>query len=82
MNWSQTFIYKGKELYYNRIRYNNPTERGIEVSIAFDFLLTAPKSATILEVGNVLSFYENILSDFIGIRSRRIIDKFEYDLGN
>ena len=81
MNWSQTFIYKGKELYYNRIRYNNPTERGIEVSIAFDFLLTAPKSATILEVGNVLSFYENILSDFIGIRSRRIIDKFEYDLG-
>lgn len=81
MNWNQTFIYRGKALYYNRIRYNNPTERGIEVSIAFDFLLTAPKSSKILEVGNVLSFYENILSDFIGIRSRRIIDKFEYDLG-
>lgn len=81
MNWNKSFVYKGKNLYYNRIRYNNPTERGVEVSIAFNFLLTAPNLSKILEVGNVLSFYENILSDHLGIRSRRIIDKFENDLG-
>lgn len=81
MNWYKTFSYRGKNLYYNRIKYNNPTERGIEVSIAFDFLLDAPKSAKILEVGNVLSLYENVLSDYVGIRSRQIIDKFEEDLG-
>ena len=31
----------------------------------------------ILEVGNVLSNYENSLSDYLGIRPRRIVDKFE-----
>ncbi|MEB3281500.1 MAG: methyltransferase domain-containing protein [Lyngbya sp.] len=81
MKWSNTFTFKGKKLYYNRIRYNNPSERGVEVSIGFDFLANAPKGARMLEVGNVLSNYENSLSEHLNIRSRRIVDKFEDDIG-
>ncbi|MEG4392859.1 hypothetical protein [Microcoleus sp. BROC3] len=79
--WTRTFTFKGKELYYNRIKFNNPTERAVEISIAFDFIANLENPQKILEVGNVLSHYENSLSENIGIRSRRIVDKFEVDLG-
>ena len=79
--WTRTFTFKGKELYYNRIKFNNPTERAVEISIAFDFIANLRNPQKILEVGNVLSHYENSLSENIGIRSRRIVDKFEVDLG-
>ncbi|MEG4914798.1 MULTISPECIES: hypothetical protein [unclassified Microcoleus] len=79
--WTRTFTFKGKELYYNRIKFNNPTERAVEISIAFDFIANLRNPQKILEIGNVLSHYENSLSENIGIRSRRIVDKFEVDLG-
>ncbi|MEQ9671746.1 hypothetical protein [Coleofasciculus sp. G2-EDA-02] len=77
MQWKSTFIYKAKPLYYNRIPVNNSAERSIEIPIAFDFLANLKEKNKILEVGNVLHFYENSLSEYIGIRSRRIVDKFE-----
>jgi hypothetical protein len=67
--WKRTFTFKGKELYYNRIRFNNPTERAVEISVAFDFIANLQNAQKILEIGNVLSHYENSLSDNIGIRS-------------
>ncbi|WP_341738383.1 hypothetical protein [Microcoleus sp. CAWBG640] len=79
--WTRTFTFKGKELYYNRIKFNNPTERAVEISIAFDFIANRENTQKILEVGNVLSHYENSLSENMGVRTRRIIDKFEVDLG-
>lgn len=78
--WKNTFNYQGKEIPYNRIKFNNPTERAVEVPIAFDFLANLEKRSRILEVGNVLSNYENSLSQVLGINSRKIIDKFEVDL--
>ncbi|GHO88631.1 hypothetical protein KSZ_66370 [Dictyobacter formicarum] len=36
--------------------------------------------ANILEIGNTLQYYENMLSDAYGLHSRLIIDKFEVDL--
>ena len=78
--WKRTFVFKDKELHYNRIRYNNPTERAVEVPIGFDFLASFNSQARILEVGNVLSYYENVLSEKSGIIKRKIIDKFENDL--
>jgi SAM-dependent methyltransferase len=81
-DWKISFVFKGKEFYYNRIRFNNPTERAVEIPIAFDFMANLKKQpASILEVGNVLSFYENSLSETLGIRSRRIVDKFEVEIG-
>jgi FkbM family methyltransferase len=80
-NWKPTFIYKGKHLPYNRIGYNNTGERAIEIPIALDFLATLEKKDKLLEIGNTLSHYENSLSEYIGIRPRRIVDKFEVDLG-
>ena len=80
-NWKPTFIYKGKHLPYNRIGYNNTGERAIEIPIALNFLATLEKKDNILEVGNTLSHYENSLSEYIGIRPRRIVDKFEVALG-
>ncbi|MBE9135182.1 hypothetical protein IQ245_25970, partial [Tychonema sp. LEGE 07196] len=79
--WQRSFFFKGKELGYNRIRYNNPTERCVEIPLAFDFLANLQKRDRILEVGNVLSYYENTLSDSVGIFRRKIVDKFEQDLG-
>ncbi|MBE9096151.1 FkbM family methyltransferase [Tychonema sp. LEGE 07203] len=76
-NWKLTFIYKGKHLPYNRIGYNNTGERAIEIPIALNFIATLEKKDNILEVGNTLSHYENSLSEYIGIRPRRIVDKFE-----
>jgi multidrug resistance efflux pump len=79
--WQRQFSLKGKDLYYNRIRYNNPTERTVEVPIAFDFLANLDKKDRILEVGNVLAYYENVLSEYTGILRRKIVDKFENELG-
>jgi len=81
IKWREDFIFRGKKLFYNRIQYNNFAERAVEIPIAFDFLANLRKQYSILEVGNVLSNYENSLSDYFGIRSRRIIDKFEVGLG-
>ncbi len=80
-NWKQTFIYKGKNLPYNRIGYNNTGERAVEIPVALNFLTTLEKKDNILEIGNTLSHYENSLSEYIGIRPRRIVDKFEVALG-
>ncbi|NJS10897.1 MAG: hypothetical protein HC789_11265, partial [Microcoleus sp. CSU_2_2] len=79
--WQRTFSLNEKKLYYNRIRYNNPTERTVEVPIGFDFLANLDKKDRILEVGNVLAYYENALSEHTGILRRKIVDKFENELG-
>ncbi|MEP6580162.1 hypothetical protein NDI43_15090 [Microcoleus vaginatus GB2-A3] len=79
--WKRTFFFNTKEFYYNRINFNNPTERAVEIPIGFNFLASIEKRGTILEVGNVLSHYENHLSEALGITSRRIVDKFEVELG-
>ncbi len=81
MQWKSNFIFKGKQLPYNRIQFNNPSERAVEVLIRLDFLASLRRRNSILEVGNVLAHYENSLSEYVGIRPRRIIDKFEVDLG-
>ncbi|MEG5092997.1 hypothetical protein [Microcoleus sp. B13-B4] len=79
--WKRTFSFNKTKLYYNRIKFNNPTERAVEIPIAFNFLAALQKPASILEVGNVLSHYENHLSETLGITSRRIVDKFEVEVG-
>jgi len=76
-NWSRCFMFQGKELFYNRINFNNRAERAVEVPIAFNFLMNRPAGSSILEVGNVLQHYENALSDLLSLRDRRIVDKFE-----
>ncbi|MDX2212123.1 MAG: hypothetical protein SFY66_02425 [Oculatellaceae cyanobacterium bins.114] len=81
MRWKSTFLWNGKSLYYNRIDQNNLAERAVEIPIAFTFLAQLETKQNLLEIGNVLSNYENALSDYLGIRSRRIIDKFEVALG-
>jgi hypothetical protein len=81
INWKRDFIFRGSQLFYNRIPFNNFAERAVEIPIAFDFLARLQNKNTILEVGNVLSNYENLLSDYLGIRPRRIIDKFETGFG-
>lgn len=78
-NWKNTFNFKGKEITYNRIKFNNPSERAVEVPIAFDFLASVKQKKRVLEVGNVLANYENTLSQLLGIDARKIIDKFEVD---
>ncbi|WP_293353645.1 MULTISPECIES: hypothetical protein [unclassified Microcoleus] len=80
-NWQKTFLFKGKELYYNRIPYNNPSERAVEVPIGFNWLIDLQNSDRVLEVGNVLSRYESSLGEQMGVIKRRIIDKFEIDIG-
>ncbi len=70
-------MFQGKELFYNRISFNNRAERAVEVPIAFNFLMNRPAGSSILEVGNVLQHYENALSDLLHLRDRRIVDKFE-----
>ncbi len=70
-------MFQDKELFYNRIKFNNRAERAVEVPIAFNFLMHRSTAGHILEVGNVLQHYENALSDLLHIRARRIVDKFE-----
>lgn len=85
MNWKNTFTFRQESLYYNRIPVNNWSERAVELPIAFNFLAkfisNNDKVNKILEVANVLYYYENSLSEYIGIRPRRIVDKFEQALG-
>ncbi|MEB3355557.1 MAG: glycosyltransferase [Synechococcales bacterium] len=76
-----TFTYKGKVFHYNSIKYNNPSERAVEIPIGFEFLVRNSRKSKILEVGNTLSNYENFLSEYIGIKNRKIIDKFEKNIG-
>ncbi len=75
--WKREFLFGNTTLYYNRSPYNNRAERAVEIPIAFDFLARQPHDKPMLEVGNVLQYYENALSDHLGIRSRHIVDKFE-----
>jgi hypothetical protein len=75
--WKREFTFRETTLYYNRSPYNNRAERAVEIPIAFDFLARQPRGGSILEVGNVLQYYENALSDHLGIRARHIVDKFE-----
>jgi hypothetical protein len=77
VTWSRQFTFRGKTLFYNRIPFNNRAERAVEVPLAFEFLARHQQQKKILEVGNVLSHYENALSDVLCVRTRRIIDKFE-----
>ena len=79
--WKKKFFFNKKEFSYNRIKFNNPTERAVEIPIAFSFLADLNKPASVLEIGNVLSHYENHLSETLGITSRRIVDKFELEVG-
>ncbi len=79
--WHKQFTFRGKKLYYNRIPFNNRAERAVEVPVAFNFLARRQEDVPILEIGNVLQHYENGLSDAVGIRNRRIVDKFEVGQG-
>jgi hypothetical protein len=73
MQWETNFSYKGKLLSYNRIPYNNVAERAIEIPIVFDYLYGCKTTDRILEVGNVLSYYESETSQV----ARKILDKYE-----
>lgn len=78
MSWQETFLFKGQPLFYNLSEYNNFGERAVEVPIAIHFLNSLPKDARILEVGNVLAYYPQLLPEHhSAIQSRKIIDKFE-----
>ncbi|MDQ2905173.1 MAG: hypothetical protein ABI456_03855 [Ktedonobacteraceae bacterium] len=79
--WSRQFTFRDREIFYNRIPFNNRAERAVEVPLAFDFLARRQSKERMLEVGNVLQYYENALSDVLCIRGRRIIDKFEVGYG-
>lgn len=57
--WKKTFFFNKKEFHYNKIKFNNPTERSVKIPIVFHFLAALNKPASLLEVGNVLSHYEN-----------------------
>jgi len=81
MNLKNTFFFKSQYFYYNRIPVNNFGERAVEIPLAFNFLAHLDRKSKILEVGNVLGLYENSLSEYVGIRTRRIVDKFEQDIG-
>src|SRR5690349_24535536 len=80
-SWNRYFTFCGKQLFYNRIAFNNCAERAVEVPLAFDFLAQQVGKDPILEAGNVLQHYENALSDTFGIRHRHIVDKFEVGPG-
>jgi hypothetical protein len=77
VSWEQHFTLGTKTLAYNRIAFNNRSERAIEVPLALDFLAQYQGSEHILEVGNVLQHYEHILQKPFTSPPRRIIDKFE-----
>ena len=79
--WKKTFFFNKKEFHYNKIKFNNPTEKKVKIPIAFHFLAALNNPASVLEVGNVLSHYENNLSEMLGIASRRIVDKLEVEVG-
>lgn len=77
MNWQDTFLFQGKTLFYNRSEYNNFGERTVEVPIALNFLSSVSENCRILELGNVLAYYPQLLPNHPAIRARKIVDKFE-----
>ncbi|MEG3974714.1 glycosyltransferase family 1 protein [Microcoleus sp. herbarium8] len=79
-NLQDTFIFNGQELPYNRIEHNNfpCSERAVEIPIACNFLARLNDKTRLLEVGNVLKHYEELIQrDLAEIQARRIIDKYE-----
>lgn len=74
LSYSSTFTFNNKTLHYFRTPENNVGERTIEVPIGLQFL-QENQSKRILEVGNVLSQYED------SIIKRDILDKFEVGEG-
>ncbi|MGH2509757.1 MAG: hypothetical protein ACRDHZ_20445 [Ktedonobacteraceae bacterium] len=75
--WEQHFTLGTKILTYNRISFNNRSERAIEVPLALEFLAQYQSSERILEVGNVLQHYEHLMQKRFTSPPRRVIDKFE-----
>jgi glycosyltransferase involved in cell wall biosynthesis/SAM-dependent methyltransferase len=76
---TDVFQFKGKDTYYNLLPANNnpQTERSVEVPIAIEFLKQQPSFGHLLEIGNVLSYYQDLLPPGFGIENRTIVDKFE-----
>ncbi|MEG4207605.1 glycosyltransferase [Microcoleus sp. Pol7_A1] len=75
-----TFIFNGQRLQYNRLKHNNfpSSERAVEIPIACNFLARLKDKSRLLEVGNVLKHYEELIDrDLAEIQARRIIDKYE-----
>lgn len=75
--WEQYFTVGARTLAYNRISFNNRSERAIEVPLALDFLAQYQGSERILEIGNVLQHYEHMVQQRFTSPPRRIVDKFE-----
>jgi glycosyltransferase involved in cell wall biosynthesis/SAM-dependent methyltransferase len=73
------FQFRGKNIYYNLLPANNnpQTERSVEIPIAIEFIKQQPPTGRLLEIGNVLSYYQDLLPHGFGIESRTIVDKFE-----
>jgi hypothetical protein len=79
MSRDETFTIKGQPLAYNRMPHANvpQSERSVELPIVIQFLSALPRIGRMLEVGNVLSYYGELLPPELDIASRRTIDKFE-----
>ena len=79
-----TFIFNGQRLAYNRLKHNNypPSERAVEIPIACNFIAGLKDKSRLLEVGNVLQYYPELIpTDIAEIQARRIIDKYETAVG-
>src|SRR6476469_4178885 len=79
-----TFIFNGQRLAYNRLQHNNypASERAVEIPIAFNFIAGLKDKSRLLEVGNVLQYYPELIpTDIAEIQGRRIIDKYETAVG-
>ena len=80
LDLSDTFIFNGQRLPYNRIEHNNfpCSERAVEIPVACNFLARLKDKTRLLEVGNVLKHYEALIEqDRAQIQARRVIDKYE-----
>ncbi|THF79048.1 class I SAM-dependent methyltransferase [Cohnella fermenti] len=77
------FLHNGKPLPYNRIPYNNCSERAIELPLALEFLerREAGTRHAYLEIGNVLNYYKPLLERSPELANRTVIDKFEQASG-
>jgi glycosyltransferase involved in cell wall biosynthesis/SAM-dependent methyltransferase len=79
-----TFIFNSQRLPYNRLKHNNnpASERAVEIPIACNFLAELKNQTRLLEVGNVLQYYPELIpTDIAEIQARRIIDKYETAAG-
>ena len=80
LDLSDTFIFNGQRLPYNRIEHNNfpCSERAVEIPVACNFLARLKDKSRLLEVGNVIKAYEALIQqNRAEIQARRIIDKYE-----